>query len=217
MVHLSGQAATLFDDCRRDVGVIGADELDRPYSRRERERATFDKRKDWSQASHPRHAVGFALVTEWSVVRPAGCSRIPRHDQRYLVGERQGRVWNRRFPKLTQGGFDDVEAERRTLELIKCVHLGEDRCGHDYARDVPNDEREDGLIRVCDVDEHTGVTYERKPRRPFHRLRPGLVELTHLPQIETEDFRRPAERNAAFVECPADKAHPAVGIEVAGG
>src|SRR3972149_10512127 len=46
------------------------------------------------------------------------------------------------------------------------------------------------------------------------RLRPGLVELAHLAEIETEDFRRPAERDAVLIECSADEPHSAVGIEV---
>jgi hypothetical protein len=58
---------------------------------------------------------------------------------------------------------------------------------------VLSDERKDGLVRIRDVDEHTGVTDERGPRRALHQLRPGLVKVAHLPEVEAKDLGRATE------------------------
>jgi tRNA splicing endonuclease len=70
-------------------------------------------------------------------------------------------VRNRSLSELIQRGLDDFETERGTLELVEAVYFCEDGCRDDQARNVLSDEREDGFIRVRDVDEHAGVTDER--------------------------------------------------------
>lgn len=134
-----------------------------------------------------------ALIAERAVVGPGYSAGIARNDHADLIRERERRVGKGSFSELVQRRLDDVEAECRAPQLVKPVDLSENRRGDDDLCQVLSDKPEDGLVRIRDVDEHTGVTDERGPSRFLHRLRPGLVKVAHLPEVEAEDLGRATE------------------------
>lgn len=192
-LRLVGKLTEVLHDRRCDVGVRGADAFHGSDGDREREGPALDKGEERPETAHPRHAVGLAFLTERPVIGQARSSGVSRHDQADLVRERERWVRSGSLPHLSQCGLDDFDAKRNALGLVKNVHLCQDRRRDDQARDVLDDESKDSLIRLGEINEHIGVADERKQGRPFHRLRPGLVELTHRSQIEPQDFRSAAE------------------------
>lgn len=178
---------------RRDVRVVGADQVDRPNSDIDRKSAGFNERDERPKTTHPRHAMGVALIAERAVGGPGDSPGIARNDHADLVRERERWVGIGSFSELVQRGLDDLQAECRALQIIKVVDLGENRGGDDDPCQVLSDEPQDGLVRIRDVDEHTCVTDKRGSRRSLHRLRPGLVKIAHLPEVETEDLGRATE------------------------
>ncbi len=192
-IGIACEPAELGNDRRRDVRVVGADQIDRPNSDIVRKSAGFNERDERPKTTHPRHTMAVALIAERAVVGPGGSPGIARNDHADLIRERERRVGKGSFSELVQRGLDDLEAECRALQLVKAVDLSENRRGDDDPCQVLSDEPEDGLVRIRDVDEHTGVTDERGPSRSLHRLRPGLVKIAHLPEVETEDLGRATE------------------------
>ena len=75
---------------------------------------------------------------------------------------------NGSFSELVQRGLDALQAECRAPQLVKAVDLSENRRGDDDSCQVLSNEPQDGLVRIRDVDEHTGVTDERGLRRSLH-------------------------------------------------
>jgi hypothetical protein len=192
-IGIACEPEELGNNQRRDVRVVCADQVDRPNSDRDRKSAGFNERDERPETAHPRHTMGVALIAERAVVRPGDSPGIARYDHADLVRERERRVGNGSFSELVQRRLDDLQAECRALQVVKAVDLCENRRGDDDPCQVLSDEPQDGLVRIRDVDEHTGVTDERGPRCSLHRLRPGLVKVAHLPEVETEDLGRATE------------------------
>ena len=192
-IGIACEPTELGNDRRRDVRVVGADQVDRPNSDIDRKSAGFNKLNERPKTTHPRHTMGVALIAERAVAGPGDSPGIARNDHADLVRERERRVGNGCFSELVQRGLNDLQAECGALQLVKAVDLSEHRRGDDDPCQVLSDEPQDGLVRIRDVDEHTGVTDERGPRRSLHRLRPGLVKIAHLPEVETEDLGRATE------------------------
>lgn len=192
-IGIACEPVELGNNRRRDERVVGADQVDRPNGDFDRKSAGFNERDERPKTTHPCHTKGVALIAERAVVGPGDSPGIARNDHADLVRERERRVGDGSFSELVQRGLNDLQAECRALQLVKAIDLSENRRGDDDPCQVLSDEPQDGLVRIRDVDEHTGVTDERGPRRPLHRLRPGLVKIAHLPEVETEDFGRATE------------------------
>ncbi len=169
-IGIACELAELSNDLRRDVGVVGADDINGPDSNVERKSAGFDERDEWPKTTHPRHTAGVALIAERTVIGPGSSAGVARHDHADFVREGQGRVGSCSLSELVQRGLDDLQAERRAPQIVKAVDLSENRRGDDDPRQVLSDEPQDGLVGICDVDEHTGVTDEREARSPLHRF-----------------------------------------------
>jgi hypothetical protein len=167
-IGIACEPAELGNNRRRDVRVVGADQVDRPNSDIDRKSAGFNERDERPKTTHPRHTMGVALIAERAVVGPGDSPGIARNDHADLVRERERRVGNGSFSELVQRGLDDLQAECRAPQLVKAVDLSENRRGDDDPCQVLSDEPQDGLVRIRDVDEHTGVTDERGPRRSLH-------------------------------------------------